>query len=321
MKRLKNLILLLVAFVCLLSFVNCQSPGSESRAVPSFGVAPGGTGQGYFGYVGIDCGTNYIQEVASYSNLNHLCVYDAVDIRSRLQAFKTNGVKAFLDLHFLFFEEGGAPGGSGSGFELRADYQTRWDLFKNTNAEVLTSDFIGAFYVAEEPTWLGLTATDVQTVARLVKADFPQVPVALIEAHQALQDLVVPVEVDWVGMDYYGAIDPLNAPMYQPFAWINLMWQDYYAQIKARRSRPDQKLILVFDAQFAPAYEAVGYQQSSLVDFVQNYQLKMASDPDVVAMIGYVYFSGLDADTLGLRDLPTVVKDANVRVGKLVTGK
>lgn len=275
----------------------------------------------FFGYVGIDCGTNYIHEVANYTNLNQLCVYDTGNIQPRLKAFKKNSVKAFLDLHFLFFEEGGTPGGSGIGYKLRPDYRTRWREFVAVNQAVLTSEYVGAFYVAEEPTWLGLTRKEVQTVAKLVKSKFPKIPLALIEAHQALVDLVVPTEIDWIGMDYYGAIDPRNTNTYSQFAWINLLWQDYYAQLKARRSRPDQKLILVFDAQFSPAYESVGYTQASLADFVRNYHLKMASDPDIVAMIGYVYFSGLDADSFGLRDLPKVVKRANVRVGKLITGK
>jgi hypothetical protein len=65
-----------------------------------------------------------------------------------------------------------------------------------------------------------------------VKADMPNIPLALIEGYKALKDLVVPKEVDWVGMDFYGA--------------------------------------MVFDAQWAPIYGSVDYQKEALASFVEN---------------------------------------------------
>lgn len=275
----------------------------------------------YFGYVGIDCGISYLSEVASYTNLNHTCVYGPESIVARLQSANSRGTKAFVDLHFLLFQMGGTPGGSGSGFDLRPDYQTRWSQFISNNPGVLNSTYIGAFYIAEEPTWLGISSAELQTVASMIRRDMPGLPLALIEAHQALDGLVVPLEVDWVGMDFYGAIDPRNTTEFQEFEWLNAQFASHYSQLKAKRSRADQKVILVFDGQWADLYGSVGYPQESLATFVRNYYLLMQSDPDVIAMLGYAYFSGLDSGFIGLRDLPQVVKDANIEVGKAITGK
>lgn len=285
------------------------------------GAASTGT-EKYFGYVGVDCGTDYTSEVQAFTNFGHMCVYEPDDVSTRLEAFRAAGMKALLDLHFIFFEEGGAPGGSGTGYDLRADYLQRWADFLAANEGHLTASYIAAIYPAEEPTWLGISPSELQTVATLVKQDLPDLPMLLIEAHQGLDDLVIPTEYDWVGMDFYGAIDPRNGAEFSAFAWLNTQFVNYFAELKSLRSRADQKLLIVFDAQWSPTYDAVGYSQSSLADFVRNYYLFMLAEPDAIGLFGYVYFSGLDGpDWIGLRDLPQAVLDANREVGLNITGK
>lgn len=101
MGQLKNLILILGSA----SLLACSMKAAEPSGIRSIQSSPKDR---YFGYVGIDCGTNYVNEVAAYTNLNHLCVHDTSDIRARLEAFKAKNVKAFVDLHHLFYQEGGS---------------------------------------------------------------------------------------------------------------------------------------------------------------------------------------------------------------------
>lgn len=311
--------ILFIIAVFTLGFLGC-SPQSESNG--SAISKRFDTNTKFFGYVGTDCGTNYISEVRGFTNIGQMCIYDAGDIRARLEAFNQAGMRAILDLHFLFFAEGGPVGGSGTGYNLRPDYLQRWAQFLSTNQSHLNMDYVAAIYPAEEPTWLGVSTQELQTIATLVNRDLPDLPLLLIEAHQALQDLIIPVEFDLVGMDFYGAIDPRNTAAFNQYAWLNSQFQNYFTAIKARRSRSDQKLVLVFDAQWSPVYESVGYSKESIANFVENYYLLMQSDPEVQGMFGYVYLSGLDgADWIGLRDLPQSVKDANIGVGRAITGK
>ena len=67
---------------------------------------------------------------------------------------------------------------------------------------------IGAFYLADEPAWNGISAADLRQAADLVKATFPTTPLMLIEAAPALGALVVPRSVDLIGFDQYGVAAP-----------------------------------------------------------------------------------------------------------------
>lgn len=276
-----------------------------------------------FGYVGVSCGTEYLAEVADFTNLGHMCIFEPGDIRAKLDAFRDAGVGALLDLHFLLFTESTEPplGGSGSRYVLRPDYEARWAEFLSTNRTSLTPAHVAALYPAEEPTWLGVSAAELQTVATMMQRDLPELPTLLVEAHQAIGDVVVPVEYDIVGMDFYGAVDPLDTPT-SDFSWLNQMYRGYYDTMLAQRSRPEQRVMLVFDAQYAGIYGKVGYQPADLGSFVTNHYAFAQAHPEVIGMLGYVYFSGLDGpDYMGLRDLPVSVKDANRTVGRAITGK
>lgn len=267
-----------------------------------------------FGFVGIACGTNYANEVGSYTNIAHMCANDPVDMSATFNSLKVNGLKAFLDVSaLLFYDSKKIPlGGSGANMDLRPDYKTRWNNFVSLNKKYMNLDYLAGIYPIDEPTWQGTTTTELKTVASMIKASFPTIPLILIEADGALNNLIVPTEFDWIGFDFYGAIDPRT----------NTDYQDHLKVLKSKMTRANQKILLVFDAQWYSPYGDAGFTPESMATFAQNYYSLMISDPKIIGMIGYAYFGGIDAPgQLGARDLPRVVQDKYRQLGKIITGK
>ena len=278
----------------------------------------------FFGYSMVDCGvrdrfwpspkTNYVTEVASFSNVGQLCVFDpAEDIGARLALMRSNRMLALLSVQALFFT--GTPDattGSGMRFSLRADHRQRWRAFIGRNRLHNRLDWIGAFYIADEPAWNGISAAELQQAADLVKSSFPSTPTMIIEAAPAIDALVVPASVDLVGFDRYGVPDPDTNPAYL----ANL------ASLKARRSRPDQRIVIVMEGQWLPAYDSPGHDETLMAMVAQRYHALAQGDPEVLAMLCYLWPGGFDDPRQkGSRNLPAAVIAEHVRIGRTITRK
>ena len=279
----------------------------------------------YFGFSLVDVGwddpldtvpkTNYADEVAAFSNIADILVFNPTDnIVPRMQLFAGQGLKTVLHLNEIFFAYAGAGGPSGALYDLRADYQARWNDFVSTNDLTVNHAIVQAFYVGEEPTWNSITYAELKAATDLIKATVPQVPVLVIEAYPMVDSIQVPTSVDWLGFDHYFIPDPQR----------NAQFLNELAAIKSKRSTAAQKIVLVMDAHYIQELHGdyAGLTEAGMKDVATSYFNLAASDPDVVALIGYAWPGGFDApNAKGARQLPQSVRDEYERIGKLITGK
>ncbi|MFO0550978.1 MAG: hypothetical protein U0271_21485 [Polyangiaceae bacterium] len=264
-----------------------------------------------FGFVAVGCAFDdpldpeqkgdYFDEVASFTNIAHVCAFQPnLDLTGKLTALASSGGRAVLDLTALLFESGVDPDTGVLVNTLRVDADQRWADFVATNSAVLDAAHVAAFYPVDEPTWTGVSTIDLESAAALTKTTHPDVPVLLIEAYPALPQLVVPTNVDWVGFDRYYIAAPDSDPSYQS-DWETL---------KAARSRPDQKLVLILDSHYTDGHQQAGLTPDDMRAVAESATALAAREPDVVAVLGYLWPGGLEGpQQLGARELPTAALD------------
>ena len=311
--RVLTSMLTMVITACGLGSSN--SPGTSVSLEPSLR---------HFGYALVDCGfddpldastqTNYVTEVASFTNIAQMCVFDPNEnITDRLQLMSQNGLKAFLSVQAIFFV--GTPDvthGGGMNFDIHPQFQARWDNFVKTNKLLQSNSDIAAFYIVDEPIWNGITFSDLKIATDAVKATFPSIPTAIIEAPGGIDTLQVPRSIDWIGFDHYAIPRPDTDPTFR----------NELALLKSKRSRVSQRIVLVMDAQWLPFYGDAGYTESYMATVATSYYKLAQSDPEVIGIIGYLWPGGLDnTQQQGARNLPQNVIDEHMRIGKLITGK
>ena len=140
----------------------------------------------YFGFTLVDVGwddpldtnikTNYVDEVASFSNVADILVVNPTDnIIARMQLMANHQMKAILHLNDIFFKNVGAGGPSGALYDLRSDCQTRWKDFITTNNLTINHSMAQAFYVGEEPTWNSISYLELKAATDYIKATIPQI--------------------------------------------------------------------------------------------------------------------------------------------------
>lgn len=272
----------------------------------------------YFGFALVDCAlddpndtvvmTNYITEVDSFSNIAQLYVSNYTDtIIDRVNLMNAHCVKPILSTSGIFVYLANSNGPSGSNYDLYPDYLTRWNTFKTTNASVLNSGQIEMIYVCDEPTWNGLTFGELDTICTTIKNDFPDIPLLFVEAYTMVAQVQVPLTVDWIGFDHYGIYDVSTDPSY--LAWLDTL--------KSRRSRPDQKIFLVFDDEWNAGFWPAGWQPDTMEQVVEHYYDLALADTTVIGLAGFTW-PGIAPGWLGARSLPQNVIDKTVQIGKMI---
>ncbi|GLR18414.1 hypothetical protein GCM10007940_30300 [Portibacter lacus] len=258
--------------------------------------------------------TNYASEVFEMSNLADILVFAPdQNIISNLEIMDGFQMKAYLHLNEIFFElkeTGGDKSGVING--LRSDYQERWTEFVNVNHIEENQKYIQAFYMGEEPFWNGISFEELKEACDYVKADFPNVKIMMVEAPGAIDEMMVPESVDWVGFDHYFIKDPTS----------NQEFQEEFELLKTKCTN-GQQIIVVMDSHFLPLYHRLGgIKKSTLDEVARNYYALADSDEMVVGIIGYFWPSGFDLEnSTGARGLPQHVKNEYIRIGKAITGK
>ncbi len=258
--------------------------------------------------------TNYADEVAGFTNLADILVIGPNDdIRDRIAAMDALGMASLLHLHFLFYEHVGGDAPSGADFALYDDYEQRWQTFVRVNELDLYPERLGALYLGEEPTWNGVSAEELAAASDLIDATLPTVPIAIVEAYPAIDDLVVPASADWVGFDHYGFADPAPDPSFL----------DEFERLKGRRSTPDQRTILVMDSHFISFLHGTrGLEIDDMGDVARSYAELAAADESVVALLGYVWPSGFDhPSAVGARGMPGDVRATYEAIGRDILGR
>jgi len=311
--------LFLIGICLLLCFTACQ----QEDFPPPYGP-PINPNLQYFGYTLVDVGfddpsdrenkTNYLDEVSDFSNVADLLVLEPSDnIVDRLDAMARVGVTGMIHLNELFFEWVGNGGDlSGSIYALRSDYRERWDTFVTTNDFLNSSSDVHSFYLGEEPTWNGISATDFDAAAAYIKATVPDVPILLIEAFAALDDLVIPNAVDYVGFDHYFIPDPNSDG-------------DFLGEMATLKSKmhPGQQIFLVMDAHHIKfAHGSVGIARQDMDVIARSYYTLANSDTLVAGIIAYHWPNGFEFKSAkGTRGLPDNVLFEHRRIGASITGK
>ena len=274
----------------------------------------------YFGYALVDAHwddphdktttTNYITEVGGFSNIAQLGVFNYTDnIIARTNLMNSNCVKPLLSIQSICYYEVDKLAPSGHHFKLYPDFKARWDVFKGSNLSILNSSKVAAFYVADEPVWNGITFSELDAVCKMIKSDFPNIPIMFVEGYPVLNSLIVPTSVDWVGFDRYEVFDPTTSSIFL----------DDLNILKSKLSTSKQRIFLTIDDQWLPFYGLAGFSPDTIRFMVQNYYNLAASDTLVIGLIGYLWAGGLDdPGQLGVRDMPQSVIDKNVEIGMMI---
>ncbi|ADI15573.1 hypothetical protein Trad_2465 [Truepera radiovictrix DSM 17093] len=272
----------------------------------------------YFGFAAVDAfwdapndrevKTNYLDEVAGFTNVAQMSAsIPEASLAHRLRRFQQAEVKAILHVEALLFDHLEDPSSpTGTRTVLLPDAQARWDTFLRVNGDLITLDRVAALYLMDEPAWNGLSQLEFSRAVATVNASLPHLPIMMVEAYSALDRMFVPEAIDWVGFDRYGTLDPAR----------DRAWLADIAKVRAALSRKDQKLVLVAETFWLPAYGEMGYPPRSMGEVAYRYFAYATHHPDVIALIGYLWPGGLDApDQLGARDLPTEVQQVYKRIG------
>ncbi|NER85008.1 MAG: hypothetical protein F6K42_36975 [Leptolyngbya sp. SIO1D8] len=259
--------------------------------------------------------TNYADEIHNFSNIADILVVNPSDnIIQRTQTFADLDLKPILHLNELFFQLVDNNSPSESNYDLRSDYQERWTEFKTVNQIILNDSFIGAFYIGEEPTWNGITFAELNSVSELLEMEFPNIPIMIIEAYPSIDNLQIPVTVDWVGFDRYFVKNPNT----------NAEFQQDWNSLKSKLSHPNQQIIVVLDSHYIDwAHGDFGNIDLEEMDEVANNYYELAkSDEKVIGILGYFWPNGFDiSESIGGRGMPQNVKMEYERIGREITGK
>lgn len=269
---------------------------------------PPSTSLKYFGFAGAG---EHVAEVAPFSNAVHLGVDYNVNYTNKIQSIKAANARAIVGLHNVLFCKTGrlTPEGRPA-WALCSNYGARWWSFTSTNTAVLNSSHVLAFYMADEPTWNGITASDLSIATNLVTSKYPGIPRMVVEAYPAVGRLVVPYNMSWVGFDLYGVKDPATHPQYKSL----------YATLKSRRTSSLQKMVVIGDAWWsAGLHGSNGIPLVAMDDVATNYFDFARSDPEVVGLFNFLWPSF--SEGTGGRDMPLRVKRAYDLIGKSISGK
>ena len=97
-------------------------------------------------------------------------------------------------------------------------------------------------------------------------------------------------------------------------------WLSDLNMVRSARTRDDQKIVIVASTQWLPFYQTdAGVSPSDIGAVAYNYYKLASSDPDVIALIGYLWPGGLDDhEQLGARNLPNNVLLILEQIGQLV---
>lgn len=279
----------------------------------------------YFGFTLIDTywddptdnltKTNYTDEVYEFSNIADILVVNPTDnIVARIDEMNNLQVKSILHISEIFFELIGNSCASGVEYSLRADFQLRWNEFININNLQDNQSLIQAFYIGEEPTWNGISFSELRSATDHIKSTLPDVPIMIIEAYPAVDQLQIPNSVDWIGFDHYFIKDPTT----------NTDYLNELNTLKSKFSNDDQKLVIIMDTHFMSSFheDIGGIELNEMLEVTNRYYELAISEPKTIAIIGYFWPSGFDLpNSIGARNMPQIIKQNYIRIGKQITNK
>ncbi len=276
----------------------------------------------YFGYLlngASESDKLYIDETYSFTNMGVIggIAYNG-NYSSYLNYMASHQMKAVLQVSDIFFvrdpsgKDGSVSARSCADYDLRSDYQSRWNTFVANNPNLASQAL--AFQLFDEPAWNGATSADLQSAAAAIKSTFSSIPIAVNESYAALDYFSVPTNVDWIGWQIYGIENPQSSNLFKKL----------YALMKTKRSSPSQKIFIIMDAWWGQTlHGAKGLTQAEMAQVATRYYDIARYDPDIVGIVAAKWKNGWPdyPDALGTRSLPAGVKTEHQRIGRLITGK
>ena len=266
----------------------------------------------FFGYVGVMCDfddplddttlTDYSAEVAGFTNINHVCLpADPAGWADRIRQANAQ-FRPLLSVEGAFDFAGAGPDGPES--------RNVWPMVRDTVAASGVDPARIVFYLVDEPTLRGIDPVAVDRAAAIIRADFPTAEVLLVEACSMDGPPPIAPHLTLWGFDCYTYADPAASPPFMA-----------YLDLVKRRLGPDQRLVLVMDANHTEYHATAGIDLTDMGDVARAYAALALTRPEVVGMLGYTWAGGIDSLTeLGVRDMPQAVIDAHREVGKMLLG-
>ena len=263
----------------------------------------------FFGYAAVNCRhddpydtgakTDYSDEVAGFTNANHVCLTDDPSAWPALLKAAAAQYDPVVQVEPLFDF---SPAGSGPDGIAAKLY---WDAFV---AAVAASGVPpGRFYflLADEPALHNIPPDQIDRAASIIHQTFDTKRVMLVEAFSF--DGVPPVSanIDLWAFDAYGLRDPGAEPLYTAF-------------LNGARTQmhKGQRLWLVMDGSYSPNHISAGIKPEEMAEVARATFRFAKAQPDVVGIIGYLWAGGVDPDEKGVRDLPPVVRAAHEAIGR-----
>jgi hypothetical protein len=240
----------------------------------------------YFGYVGgadDDFGLNLTQGFANFAHVSSPADLASPFVLDRVNALARKGLKATIDLGVVLWCD---YDGTGSYRSLCLDWLNRWEIWKQTNAAILTPDKVLAFAILDEPFNRGAIMTDFEAAAQKVKADCPWAKIWLVDSSCVIAGSCSSLwfspglsgyqgslpGIDWIGVDDYG-IHPRSDSTYQSARSI----------LKARF--PGRQWIYVMDGYWDPGVHGLNLASMSEMGPIADEWYDVArSDPDAVLL-------------------------------------
>jgi predicted acetyltransferase len=308
----------LTLIFAIILMVSCHKENQSDQTINSSHIK-------YFGFTLIDTywddptdnqtKINYIDEVFGFSNIADILVVNPSDnIVARMTEMNDFQVKSILHLSEIFFEIVGTSSPSGVEYDLRTDFRSRWDEFINTNNLQVNQNLIQSFYIGEEPTWNGISYSELKAATDYVKSTMPTIPIMIIEAYPIIDQLQVPNSVDWIGFDHYLIKDPIS----------NVNYLSELNNLKSKFTNDEQKLVIIMDTHYISSLHGdFGGISLNEMDGVANSYFELAkSEPKTIAILGYFWPSGFDSpESIGARNMPEIIKENYIRIGKDITNK
>jgi hypothetical protein len=263
----------------------------------------------YFGFAG-GCGTEVsLQETSPFSNI---CSIDLTDPRmadeSWVVRMMVRGVRLGVSVHGIFFEPVGDPIGGRQLYDLRPDFRDRWRSAVTGKEDALRA-LAAYIFVADEPSWNGISRSELAAAVDQISADLPFATTATSFSREVdpawFEGFDVPT--DAVGYHHYHIFDPGTDPLFRS----NLDLIKTHAEGRG--------FLYIMDSWWSPEHAAVGLDPSDMAEVARNYYRTATEDPDAVGIVGFHWSSLPYGD--GARNLPANARWEYRMMGSEITGK
>jgi hypothetical protein len=267
----------------------------------------------YFGYAAVACGlddphdtspkTDFIDEVAGFSNLNQVCIDANPRVTAdRLKRMAAAGATPLLAIEPALFTP------TKSSLRPNPDRDALWPLVQQAITQSGVNPDQILFYLVDEPTLRGLPMRDISDAINFLHQTYPGAKTMLVEAYDPTGPGPIPPELDFWGFDAYAVPDPQAEPLYTS-----------YLDRTRKQLAPGQRMVLMMDAMHTPTHAEAGISEAAMADVARAYLALAQHRDDIAAILAYSWVGGIDGPhEKGVRDLPLTVQSAHREIGHAV---